>query len=49
MGPDSVRGVPPELEEKQMRFSPPQLSDEEERSPHLPVTQDRLETLLTLF
>merc|ERR1719232_1203778 len=36
VGSDSVRGVPPELEERQMRFSPPQLSDEEERSPHLP-------------
>ena len=49
MGSDSVRGVPPELEERQMRFSPPQLSDEEERSPHLPVTQERLDTLLTVF
>ena len=49
MGSESVRGVPPELEQKEMRFRPPQLSDEEERSLHLPVTHERLESLLTVF
>ena len=31
VSPESVRGVPPELKKNEMRFRPPQLSDEEER------------------
>jgi len=36
--PESIRNLPPEMKnQKEMRFSPPKLSDEEERSPHMPA------------
>ena len=31
-----MRGLPDELKGREMKFSPPLLSDEEERSPHMP-------------
>ena len=33
---DRIRGVPENLKGQEMKFSPPRLSDEEERSPHMP-------------
>ena len=35
--PETIHGLPKNLKEKEMRFSPPKLSDEEERSPHMPA------------
>ena len=36
--PEDIRGLPEDLKGRQeMRFTPPQLSDEEERSPHMPA------------
>ena len=34
--PEQIRGMPDDLKAKEMKFTPPQLSDEEERSPHMP-------------
>ena len=34
--PEDIHGLPQDLKQKEMKFSPPQLSDEEERSPHMP-------------
>ena len=37
--PDQIQGIPDDLKGKlkPMKFTPPQLSDEEERSPHMPA------------